>query len=55
MESIVTLTSHTRGVVPKDIKESEASCDAEGYPHTSGTEEDSIGECFASLTAIMYI
>ena len=39
----------------KDLKESEASHEAEGYPHTGGTKEDSIGECFVSIPATIYV
>ena len=31
MESIVTLTEHVGGALPKDLKESDASHEAEGY------------------------
>ena len=55
MENIVSLTSRAGGALPKDLKESEASNEAEGYPHTGGTEEDSIDECFVSLPAIIYV
>ena len=54
LENTVTLTNHARGALPKIFKESEASHGNKGNPHTGGTEEDSIGECFVSLPATIY-
>ena len=55
MENIVTLIGHARGALPKDLMESEASHEGREYPHTGGTKEDSIGECFVSMPGTIYI
>ena len=56
MESIATFIGREGGALPKDLKEHEAaSHEAEGCPHTNGTEEDSIGECFVLVLAAIYI
>ena len=54
MENIVSLIGRIGGALPKDLKESEVSHEAEGYPHTHGMEEDSIGECFVSGPATIF-
>ena len=46
LENIVSFIGRAGGALPKDLKESDTSQEAEGYPHTGGTKEDSIGECF---------
>ena len=55
MENIVYLIGHAGGALPNDLKESEVSHEAEGSPHTNGTEGNSIGECFISVLATIYI